>query len=131
MSCIAVKIWIATWLSWMRPISWETRDRGVVWEEILIYLPVRVNVLLLSATIGNAPEIAAWLTSLRTKACIVIREEKRSVPLYPLFLHPPAGSCPIWRKIRFLPGSRSFTKISLKTGSAGKRFPISVTLCGC
>jgi len=29
-------------------------DRGVVWEEILIYLPVRVNVLLLSATIGNA-----------------------------------------------------------------------------
>jgi len=27
-------------------------DRGVVWEEILIYLPVRVNVLLLSATIG-------------------------------------------------------------------------------
>jgi superfamily II RNA helicase len=73
-------------------------DRGVVWEEILIYLPVRVNVLLLSATIGNAPEIAAWLTSLRTKACIVIREEKRSVPLYPLFLHPSGRIMPYLEK---------------------------------
>ncbi|MDD5712332.1 MAG: DEAD/DEAH box helicase, partial [Smithellaceae bacterium] len=27
-------------------------DRGVVWEEIMIYLPPRVNLLLLSATIG-------------------------------------------------------------------------------
>ena len=63
-------------------------DRGVVWEEILIYLPVRINVLLLSATIGNAAEIAGWLRSIRGKACTVIREEKRPVPLYPLFLHP-------------------------------------------
>ena len=63
-------------------------DRGVVWEEILIYLPVRVNVLLLSATIGNGEEIAAWLESIRKKPCTVIREEKRPVPLYPMFLHP-------------------------------------------
>jgi len=72
-------------------------------EEILIYLPVRVNVLLLSATIGNAPEIAAWLTSLRTKACIVIREEKRSVPLYPLFLHPSGRIMPYLEKNKILP----------------------------
>ena len=63
-------------------------DRGVVWEEILIYLPVRVNVLLLSATIGNGEEIAAWIESIRKKPCTVIREEKRPVPLYPIFLHP-------------------------------------------
>lgn len=63
-------------------------DRGVVWEEILIYLPVRVNILLLSATIGNGDSIAAWLSSIRRKACSVIREEKRPVPLYPVFLHP-------------------------------------------
>ena len=43
------------------------RDRGVVWEEIMIYLPVRINLLLLSATIGNGDEIAAWLTSIRGK----------------------------------------------------------------
>ncbi len=29
-------------------------DRGVVWEEVLIYLPPRVRLLLLSATILNA-----------------------------------------------------------------------------
>jgi ATP-dependent RNA helicase HelY len=63
-------------------------DRGVVWEEIMIYLPVRVNLLLLSATIGNGDQIASWLTSIRKKTCTVIREEKRPVPLYPLFLHP-------------------------------------------
>ena len=28
-------------------------DRGVVWEEVMTYLPVRINLLLLSATIGN------------------------------------------------------------------------------
>lgn len=63
-------------------------DRGVVWEEIMIYLPVRVNLLLLSATIGNGNEIASWLSSIRKKICTVIREEKRPVPLYPMFLHP-------------------------------------------
>ncbi len=63
-------------------------DRGVVWEEIMIYLPARVNLLLLSATIGNGEEIAAWLQSIRNKTCTVVREEKRPVPLYPLFMHP-------------------------------------------
>jgi superfamily II RNA helicase len=63
-------------------------DRGVVWEEVMTYLPVRVNLLLLSATIGNGEEIAQWLETIRKKPCIVINEEKRPVPLYPLFLHP-------------------------------------------
>lgn len=63
-------------------------DRGVVWEEIMIYLPVRINLLLLSATIGNGEEIAQWLESIRGKKCVVVTEGKRPVPLYPLFLHP-------------------------------------------
>ena len=33
-------------------------DRGVVWEEIMIYLPARIPLLMLSATIGNAEQIA-------------------------------------------------------------------------
>jgi superfamily II RNA helicase len=73
-------------------------DRGVVWEEILIYLPVRVNVLMLSATIGNADEIARWLISIRKKPCTLIREEKRPVPLYPLFLHPSGRIMPYLEK---------------------------------
>lgn len=63
-------------------------DRGVVWEEIMIYLPTRIHLLLLSATIGNGEEIAQWLESIRKKSCVVVTEEKRPVPLYPLFLHP-------------------------------------------
>ncbi len=49
-------------------------DRGVVWEEIMIYLPARIPLLLLSATIGNANIIAKWLSSIRSKKCIVVEE---------------------------------------------------------
>jgi superfamily II RNA helicase len=73
-------------------------DRGVVWEEILIYLPVRVNILMLSATIGNAEEITRWLVSIRKKPCVLIREEQRPVPLYPLFLHPSGRVMPLLEK---------------------------------
>lgn len=75
-------------------------DRGVVWEEIMIYLPVRVNLLLLSATIGNGEEIAGWLASIRKKKCVVVQEEKRPVPLHPVFLHPTG------RLLPFLEGKR-------------------------
>jgi len=70
-------------------------DRGVVWEEIMIYLPSRIPLLLLSATIGNADVIAEWLSSIRSKKCIVIKETKRPVPLYPLFLHPSGTLFPL------------------------------------
>jgi len=63
-------------------------DRGVVWEEIMIYLPPRISLLLLSATIGNAKQIAGWLNKIRAKECMVVEETKRPVPLFPLFLHP-------------------------------------------
>ena len=63
-------------------------DRGVVWEEIMIYLPPRIPLLLLSATIGNAGLIAEWMSSIRSKECIVVKENKRPVPLHPLFFHP-------------------------------------------
>lgn len=71
------------------------RDRGVVWEEIMIYLPVRVPLLLLSATIGNARQIAAWLESIRSKDCVVVEETGRPVPLYPLFFHPSGRLFPL------------------------------------
>lgn len=70
-------------------------DRGVVWEEILIYLPARINILLLSATIGNAGQIADWISSIRFKACRVVEETRRPVPLYPLFLHPSGMLLPL------------------------------------
>ncbi len=69
-------------------------DRGVVWEEILIYMPVRVPILLLSATIGNANKIAAWLQSIRGKECFIIKETKREVSLFPVFFHPSGTMTP-------------------------------------
>jgi len=70
-------------------------DRGVVWEEIIIYLPARIPLLLLSATIRNSQQIADWLQSLRGKECVVIEERGRPVPLFPLFFHPTGRISPL------------------------------------
>ncbi len=63
-------------------------ERGVVWEEVLIYLPPRVKLLLLSATISNAEEICAWLEEIRGCKALVVRASERPVPLEMLFLFP-------------------------------------------
>ena len=70
-------------------------DRGVVWEETMIYLPSRIPLLMLSATIGNAKQIAAWLESIRSRKCITIEETTRPVPLFPLFMHPSGTLFPL------------------------------------
>jgi len=93
------------------------KDRGVVWEEIMIYLPTRINMLMLSATIGNSREIAGWLSSLRNKECAVIKDSERPVPLYPLFLYPPEKITPL------LNGSRlNDAAISWLEKSRNRRF---------
>lgn len=71
------------------------KDRGVVWEEVLIYLPSRVKVLLLSATIRNADEICNWLEWLRQSPCRWVSAQERPVPLFPLFLFPSGELTPL------------------------------------
>ncbi len=71
------------------------RDRGVVWEEVMIYLPVRVRLLLLSATIPNDGEIASWLGVIRNHPCTVVHSERRPVPIYPLYLLPDGELVPL------------------------------------
>jgi len=73
-------------------------ERGVVWEEIIIYLPTRIPLLLLSATIKNSYQIAGWLQHLRGKKCVVIEENGRPVPLFPLFFHPTGRLLPLLNK---------------------------------
>jgi superfamily II RNA helicase len=70
-------------------------DRGVVWEEVMIYLPARVRLLLLSATIQNDREIAQWLSATRKMPCQVVHHEKRPVPIYPLYLFPNGEFVPL------------------------------------
>lgn len=77
-------------------------ERGVVWEEIMIYLPSRIPLLMLSATIGNPRQIADWLSKVRNNPCHIIEETKRPVPLYPLFMHPSGTLLPLMQ-----PGNKS------------------------
>jgi superfamily II RNA helicase len=58
----------------------------VVWEEVLIYLPSRIRLLLLSATIENANDIARWLARNRGQEVKVVQGGKRPVSLIPLCL---------------------------------------------
>ena len=39
----------------------QDQYRGAVWEEILIHLPVDVQMVSLSATVSNAEEFGDWL----------------------------------------------------------------------
>lgn len=57
------------------------RFRGPVWEEVLIQLPDRVQVVSLSATVSNAEEFGAWLDQVRGDTAIVLSEH-RPVPLW-------------------------------------------------
>jgi ATP-dependent RNA helicase HelY len=98
-------------------------DRGVVWEETMIYLPTRINLLLLSATIGNGDEIAQWLSRIRGKECVVIREEKRPVPLYPLFLHPSGRIMPYLEKNKLFRKINEFLNENQKRGPYRGRPP--------
>jgi len=59
----------------------DDRERGTVWEEVLIYLPQPVQVVGLSATLSNLASFADWLESVRQRPIEVVVEETRAVPL--------------------------------------------------
>ncbi len=58
------------------------RDRGAVWEEVIIHLPDSVSLVSLSATVSNAEEFGEWLQTVRGGGVTTIVEERRPVPLY-------------------------------------------------
>jgi len=71
-------------------------DRGHVWEEAIILTPPRIRMLLLSATIGNARDLAQWMEELRGVRCDVItRPGQRPVPLRSAFLMPDKRLVPL------------------------------------
>ncbi|MCB9671724.1 MAG: DEAD/DEAH box helicase [Alphaproteobacteria bacterium] len=59
----------------------DDRDRGTVWEEVLIYLPKPVQIVGLSATLSNLQDFAAWLEDVRERKVVTVTETKRAVPL--------------------------------------------------
>ncbi|HVS34694.1 MAG TPA: DEAD/DEAH box helicase [Gemmataceae bacterium] len=56
-------------------------ERGIVWELALGMLPAHVRLLLLSATVGNAPEFLAWLERAHGRKLELVEGKDRKVPL--------------------------------------------------
>ncbi|HYP00546.1 MAG TPA: DEAD/DEAH box helicase, partial [Pyrinomonadaceae bacterium] len=72
-------------------------ERGHVWEEAIILTPPRVRLLLLSATVGNAEDFAAWVSEVRDVRCgVVTRPGARPVPLRAAFLYPDGQLAPLF-----------------------------------
>ncbi len=74
-------------------------ERGVVWEETIIFCPTQAKLLLLSASIGNPQDIADWLTSIRPSSCRLVRHSKRTVPLRAGYLHPSGKLTPLFKTL--------------------------------
>lgn len=72
-------------------------ERGVVWEETIIFAPAQSRLLLLSASIGNPEEVAAWISSIRSPSCHLIHHRNRSVPLRAAYLDPSGKLAPFFR----------------------------------
>jgi superfamily II RNA helicase len=56
-------------------------ERGTAWEEVMMLAPREARLLLLSASVPNADELAAWLRHVRGREPRVILEHERPVPL--------------------------------------------------
>ncbi|UCG13531.1 MAG: DEAD/DEAH box helicase [Deltaproteobacteria bacterium] len=91
-------------------------DRGVVWEEVMIYLPARVRLLLLSATISNAVQLAGWLERLRRVHCQVVAAHERPVPLHPLFMFPSGEVTPLIQRGTMAGKIRHFLERNPRSG---------------
>jgi superfamily II RNA helicase len=57
------------------------RDRGHVWEEVMILLPPEVKMIMLSATLDHPEYFAEWLGELKQRSINLISTEYRIVPL--------------------------------------------------
>jgi superfamily II DNA/RNA helicase len=56
-------------------------ERGIVWELSLGMLPRKTRVLLISATVGNAPEFVVWLNREHNRRLRLLQSDERRVPL--------------------------------------------------
>lgn len=56
------------------------KDRGTVWEEVIIHTPKHILFVALSATVANSGEMASWMSSIHNKTDL-IEHPFRSVPL--------------------------------------------------
>ena len=55
------------------------RDRGTVWEEIIMFRDPQTKILGLSATVPNAADLAAWMQEVSGQPCILVSWQDRIV----------------------------------------------------
>lgn len=81
-------------------------DRGTVWEESIIFMPEKLRLLGLSATIPNARELADWIEEIKGHRVRVVYKKDRIVPLEHYVYNPLTGATGLnqlekaWRKKR-------------------------------
>ncbi len=61
-------------------------ERGTVWEESIIYSPRQIQLIGLSATVANAEELAAWISTIHRQTHLV-KTDFRPVPLRHFYFH--------------------------------------------
>ena len=64
----------------------QDASRGAVWEEVIVHLPLEVQLICLSATISNYHEVSNWLERVRGN-CSVVYHDVRPVPLNKYFFY--------------------------------------------
>lgn len=56
-------------------------DRGTIWEQSMMLLPNDIQMVMLSATIGNVEYISKWLKEIKEKDVVICGTKERVVPL--------------------------------------------------
>ncbi|XP_075083986.1 DExH-box ATP-dependent RNA helicase DExH10-like [Nicotiana tabacum] len=69
----------------------KDRERGVVWEESIIFLPPAIKMVFLSATMSNATQFAEWICNIHKQPCHVVYTDFRPTPLQH-YMFPVGGS---------------------------------------
>ncbi|CAI9099042.1 OLC1v1035803C1 [Oldenlandia corymbosa var. corymbosa] len=104
----------------------KDRERGVVWEESIIFLPPAIKMVFLSATMSNATEFAEWICNIHKQPCHVVYTDFRPTPLQH-YVFPMGGSGLYlvvdeneqFREDNFLKLQDTFTKQKVGHGSMG------------
>ncbi|KAL5174427.1 DExH-box ATP-dependent RNA helicase DExH10 [Glycine soja] len=104
----------------------KDRERGVVWEESIIFLPPAIKMVFLSATMSNATEFAEWICNIHKQPCHVVYTDFRPTPLQH-YVFPMGGSGLYlvvdeneqFREDNFLKLQDTFTKQNLGDGKRG------------
>lgn len=82
----------------------------MVWEEVIIMLPDRINLIFLSATTPNTVEFSDWIGRTKRRKVYVTSTNKRPVPLQHYLLHDEEVYKLMQAEGGFLPGIAAWSK---------------------